>query len=60
MVYAVFFAFSFHSLIGNFFIVKPIEEIILGIVEEPEPEPEEAPQEALPEEFPEWEDMKGE
>lgn len=60
MVYAVFIAFSFHCLISNFFIVRPIEEIILGISHEEAPQETEAPQEALPEEFPEWEETKGE
>ena len=60
LVYAVCIAFSLNSLISNFFIVKPIEEVILGIRPEV-PVPEETiPEAAVPEEFPEWEEAKGE
>ena len=58
--YTVCIGCSLAGLISNFFIVKPIETVILGIVEE-EPKPqEETPVAVIPEEFPEWEDTKGE
>lgn len=58
LVYLVFISLSLNSLISNFFIVKPIEEIILGITEAA-PAEEEVPEAAQPEEFPEWEETKG-
>ena len=58
--YTVCIGCSLAGLISNFFIVKPIETVILGIVEEkPQPQ-EETPVAVIPEEFPEWEDTKGE
>ena len=59
MVYVVCISFSLSSLISNFFIVKPIETVILGITDDV-PVTEEAPVAAIPDEFPEWEDTKGE
>ena len=59
ILYAALILFSLNSLISNFFIVKAIEEHVLGI-KEPTPEalPEEAEEESFqqPNELPEWEE----
>ena len=57
MVYIAVILFSLNSLISNFFIVKVIEEHVLGIKEptaEALPEEEEAESFQQPDELPEW------
>lgn len=62
MVYIVLILFSLNSLISNFFVVKPIEEHVLGIKETAEEtaQEEDALTEPQPEDFPEWEGEEGE
>lgn len=66
LVFVAFVAFSLNNLISNFFIVRPIEEKVLGIVPEEttssagENTAQEEPLiSATPEEFPEWEEEEG-
>lgn len=63
MVYIVVILFSLNSLIANFFVVKPITEQVLGIVEPSEATPSDTlPAEAeedSEEAFPEWEAEEG-
>lgn len=57
MVYIVVILFSLNSLIGNFFLVKPIEQHVLGIRESAEESLPEEAQEQLsvqPGDLPEW------
>ena len=59
MVYIVVILFSLNSLISNFFLVKPIEEHVLGIKEptqETAVEEAEAQYSVQPDELPEWEE----
>lgn len=62
MVYIVVILFSLNSLISNFFIVKPIEEYVLGIKEpvSEDAQEEEVPSDSMtPDELPEWEEEEG-
>lgn len=65
LVFVAFIALSLTNLISNFFIVRPIEETVLGIsYEAPDasdvtPKEEEPLASAAVEEFPEWEQEEG-
>ena len=62
MVYIVVILFSLNSLISNFFVVKPIEEQVLGIKDPVADTPDETAEEdnpTQPDELPEWEEEEG-
>ena len=62
MVYIVVILFSLNSLISNFFVVKPIEEQVLGIKDPVADTADEVAEEdspAQPDELPEWEEEEG-